>query len=225
MNQVDCLSRIDYLKNGYRLMQDIFDESEIRTLKLSIQENLKKNISKGDGVRVWSSTEMPDELKSLVYHPQIIAEIKSTLAVDAIEFLSCKVVFKSAEISYESPWHQDRMYWGGCEKCSTWIALDDATPENGCLRVIPGSHKSEVEHTKIESNSFKKRILDKHLENDLDVVMKAGDALLFSDLLIHGSHKNTSGKDRYSVIPTYRVAHIQDDSEVNKVLWKNPVLL
>jgi ectoine hydroxylase-related dioxygenase (phytanoyl-CoA dioxygenase family) len=42
------------------------------------------------------------------------------------------------------PWHQDGQYWPirPIATCSVWIALDDATPENGCMRYIPGSHKA-----------------------------------------------------------------------------------
>ena len=44
----------------------------------------------------------------------------------------------------EVPWHQDGQYWPirPLATCTAWIALDDSTPENGCLKIIPGSHKS-----------------------------------------------------------------------------------
>ena len=43
----------------------------------------------------------------------------------------------------KTPWHQDGEYWPirPLVTCSVWIAVDEATPKNGCLRVIPGSHR------------------------------------------------------------------------------------
>ena len=50
----------------------------------------------------------------------------------------CKPPFTGKAI----PWHQDGQYWPirPIATCSVWMALDDATPENGCMRFIPGSH-------------------------------------------------------------------------------------
>ena len=57
-----------------------------------------------------------------------------------VEFLSVKSVYKNKFTRFGSPWHQDWYYWKGANKISVWIALDDATPENGCLKMIAGSH-------------------------------------------------------------------------------------
>ena len=51
---------------------------------------------------------------------------------------------KPARIGREKPWHQDHAYFNlpmGTCIVSVWIALDEATPENGCMHVIPGSHR------------------------------------------------------------------------------------
>lgn len=143
-----------------------------------------------------------------------------------IELLSCKPVSKSKKVAHPSPWHQDWVYWFGAPKVSAWIALDNATIDNGCLRVIPGSHKfGLVPHEQFQERiGFDRRIPDdvveslcqKHQCTVVDVPIPAGHAIIFSDLLLHSSNANVTGADRYSLIPTYRDQAAKDESRV----WK-----
>ncbi len=50
---------------------------------------------------------------------------------------------KPARTGKETPWHQDGRYWPikPLAACTVWIALDRSLPENGCLRIVPGSHR------------------------------------------------------------------------------------
>src|SRR5687768_8116760 len=81
-----------------------------------------------------------------------------------LEFLSAKAVFKNAKTAFPSPWHQDWFYWEGPHKVSIWIALDDATPANGCLKFVPGAHKKVFEKKVVNETAFVNRIADKDLE-------------------------------------------------------------
>ena len=53
---------------------------------------------------------------------------------------------KPAFSGYATPWHQDGQYWPirPLATCSVWLAIDEATSENGCLRFIKGSHKEKI---------------------------------------------------------------------------------
>src|SRR5712692_718011 len=126
-----------------------------------------------------------------------------------IGFLSDKVVFKDRAVEYESPWHQDWAYWGGSHKISVWIALDEATPENGCLRILPGSHRAAVEHDQARNvPGFGNRLdpAERGLDMSRAVTLPAhpGTAIFFHDLTLHASLPNRSGKDRRALIITYR---------------------
>ncbi len=104
----------------------------------------------------------------------------------------------------ETPWHQDARYWPirPLATCSVWIALDASTPENGCLRVIPGTH----EERRIFGHETKDRgdyTLNKELaptEFDADqaqnVVLEPGQVSLHDAFLVHGSKPNRSDKRR-----------------------------
>src|SRR5712692_6625166 len=126
-----------------------------------------------------------------------------------IGFLSDKVVFKDQAVDYESPWHQDWAYWGGSHKISVWVALDEATPENGCLQILPGSHRAAVEHDQAQNVAgFGNRLdpAERGLDMSRAVTLPAhpGTGIFFHDLTLHASLPNRSGKDRRALIITYR---------------------
>ena len=111
---------------------------------------------------------------------------------------------KPARDGKKVPWHQDGRYWPirPLASCSVWIAIDDSNTENGCLRVIPGSHKVR-ELFKHERNPSDDLILPLELQQSefdettaVDLVLEAGQISLHDVFLVHGSESNTSGKSR-----------------------------
>lgn len=101
----------------------------------------------------------------------------------------------------KQPWgnptalHLDTPYWSFShpEALSIWIALDDATLENGCLFFIPGSHrKTSYEVTPIGKNMD--AIFDMYPElrtaPSIAAPMKAGSCSFHNGLCIHGAHAN-----------------------------------
>jgi ectoine hydroxylase-related dioxygenase (phytanoyl-CoA dioxygenase family) len=99
-----------------------------------------------------------------------------------------------------------------------WIALDDATEENGCLKIIPSSHKKLYTHDDLqeETNILFHRLVEDELEGESVVTteLRSGGALFFHDQLVHSSHPNRSGADRFCFIPTYRSADEPDSSTI-----------
>ena len=113
---------------------------------------------------------------------------------------------KPAGDGKETPWHQDGEYWPirPLATCTAWIAIDDSTPENGCLRVVPGSHndKTLLPHV-TEPGDF---TLFRSLEDDSaaeagarDVVLKRGQISIHDVYMIHGSRPNNSSKSRRGI--------------------------
>jgi phytanoyl-CoA hydroxylase len=145
--------------------------------------------------------------------PRLLDALDAILGPN-IEFLSDKVVYKSAATDYGSPWHQDWTYWHGTHKVSAWVALDPATPENGCLKLLPGSHRQAVAHDGDASDGkgFGNRLNPDVVDENQAVAapVQPGDAILFHDLTLHASYPNTTGKDRWSLISTFRAVTDED---------------
>jgi ectoine hydroxylase-related dioxygenase (phytanoyl-CoA dioxygenase family) len=110
-----------------------------------------------------------------------------------------------------TPWHQDGEYWPirPVATCTAWIAVDDSTTENGCLRVIRGSHKAKKlfkHHLNSGPGLALNQEIDKveYDERDaVDLVLKAGQISLHDVFLVHGSEPNTSAKPRRGMTLRY----------------------
>jgi ectoine hydroxylase-related dioxygenase (phytanoyl-CoA dioxygenase family) len=77
-----------------------------------------------------------------------IVDLVSGVIGDDVILWGCHVFCKPAGEGYETPWHQDGHYWPirPLATCTVWVALEPSTVENGCLRVIPGSHRDQQLH-------------------------------------------------------------------------------
>jgi chlorinating enzyme len=111
------------------------------------------------------------------------------------------------------PWHQDKSYWPDANSnpvITVWIPFVDSTEENGCLHLIPGTHKKRMIEHHAESysgTSYTEVSLDYVQQRKKQIValpMKAGSAVLFNDRLIHSSTPNNSNHVRWSVDLRYQ---------------------
>ena len=106
----------------------------------------------------------------------------------------------------EKPWHQDCAYFNyplGTTIIGVWISLDHASVENGCLHILPGTHREGP------VNHFKRRdwqICDTDVQTERDVVMPLapGGCLLWHGMTHHGSPTNPSQKMRRALQLHYR---------------------
>ena len=207
----------DFSRDGFAIARNLFERSEVQRLKLEcidILEAVKAETGAvaGHGVYVGLAARSP-VFQTAVGDARILDILESIYASD-IEFLSDKVVFKSETTTFASPWHQDWSYWYGAHKLSIWVALDDATVENGCLKLFPGSHKSAIIHDgdASDGNGFGNRLQPGAVDENRAVTAEiaAGGAVFFHDLTLHASHPNISGAERWVWIPTYRDAKAED---------------
>lgn len=111
---------------------------------------------------------------------------------------------KPAHNGKKTPYHQDGEYWPirPLATCTVWIAVDDATVENGCLKLIPGSHKDKRLMAHEQRNDPELTLQQELLPNEFDesiaedLVLEAGQMSLHDIYLAHGSEINTSDKPR-----------------------------
>ena len=97
----------------------------------------------------------------------------------------------------EVPWHQDRNYWPvePIVNVTAWIAVDPVTPSNGCLEVIPGSHRTVVPHVAAPPGKwFSEQADPRHVDpaGARRVLLEPGQFVLFNDRLLHRSAVNRS---------------------------------
>ena len=118
---------------------------------------------------------------------------------------------KPAKVGTKTPWHQDGEYWPiePLATCTVWIAIDASTSENGCLRVIPSSHRAKhlARHNVNSAEGLALNLeLDQSEFNEADahdIVLEPGQVSLHDVYLYHGSEANRSDKPRRGMTLRY----------------------
>ena len=135
----------------------------------------------------------------LAREPAIVDRVADLIGGD-IDVFGTKFFPKLPNGGTSTGWHQDNFYFGTDTDriVSCGIYLEDADVENGCLRVVPGSHRigEIVEHRSELSRHGSWTKVDE--AQAVDLVIPAGTVVLFSANLLHGAYDNHSRRTRYS---------------------------
>lgn len=118
---------------------------------------------------------------------------------------------KPAKTGSKTPWHQDGEYWPikPLATCTVWIAIDASTPANGCLQVIPGSHRAQTlaQH---QRNTAEGLALPLELDTStfdeskaVNITLEPGQISLHDVYLFHGSDANFSENSRRGMTLRY----------------------
>ncbi|WP_295791689.1 phytanoyl-CoA dioxygenase family protein [Mucilaginibacter sp.] len=231
MNTTITPAQVDfYQENGYVIIEDFLNSAELKLWREAVatavdERNGQKipgragKIGEDDGINkdseylakvfdqlinLWQTNE---KVKELMFNPAI-GEMAATLAqVDGIRIWHDQALFKKPWANPTS-WHLDTPFWSFSDRkaLSIWVALDDATFENGCLFFIPGSHKeTSFENPGIGRNmdsifnfypSFK-------TSPSVAAPMKAGSCSFHNGLTIHGAHANMTPGSRRAMTCAY----------------------
>ena len=135
--------------------------------------------------------------------PQILDMVEQLIGPD-FALWNSSFFAKPANGGHATPWHQDGEYWPitPLATCTVWIAIDSATIENGCLRVIPGSHRDKAllsHHTNFSDEVTLNQELDNHNYDESEahnITLEAGQISLHDVYLVHGSEANHSSHSR-----------------------------
>ncbi|HVL57137.1 MAG TPA: phytanoyl-CoA dioxygenase family protein [Burkholderiaceae bacterium] len=152
-------------------------------------------------------------LSDLIRHPRVLDAVEDLLGPDLLCWSSQFFSKPAGDAAYVS-WHQDATYWGlsSPDVVTAWIALTPSTPQSGCMRVIPGTHRRQVPH---EDRFDDKNLLSRGQEisvqvdqdQAVDVVLAPGQFSLHHVLLFHSSEPNRSALPRVGFavryIPTF----------------------
>jgi phytanoyl-CoA hydroxylase len=162
-------------------------------------------------------------LDRLVRSPEVVDIVEAVLGPD-VSLFHCKLLMKAARDGTVTPWHQDYSYWITDDNrplmLNCMLSIDDATPENGCIQMVPGSHRRGLmEHDR--AGKVFGRFLPGYFqprEDAVTVPMPAGSAIFFGPLVIHGSDANRSERDRRAVTIAYNVTGNGPPSTFREVL-------
>jgi hypothetical protein len=135
----------------------------------------------------------------LATHPAVLDAVEDVLGPNILIW-TVSIFPKHAHDPAYISWHQDGTYWGlsSTQVTTAWIALTDSTVENGCMRVVAGSHTSPIlphRETWAPDNLLSRGQeiqVDVDEKDATDVVLRAGEMSLHHVNIIHGSNANHS---------------------------------
>ena len=150
------------------------------------------------------------EFLALAMDPQILDAVEQLIGPDIILW-GCHVFCKPAGDGHETPWHQDGHYWPirPLATCTVWVALEESSTENGCLRVIPRSHLARLSHPHLHEDrpdmALQQRLADDSFDagTAVDLELQPGQMSMHDVYMIHGANANRSAKRRTGVALRY----------------------
>ncbi|REE70482.1 ectoine hydroxylase-related dioxygenase (phytanoyl-CoA dioxygenase family) [Paenibacillus taihuensis] len=213
-----------YNENGYLLVKGVFNKQEIIEMREAVDKIIDRAARANmDQNHQWQGDFLPpEELKKLVLkgfhdvqyhdaafmramvHPNMVA-VLSQLIGPNVQLHHSKMLVKPPENGAAFPMHQDHPYFphDNHTMLAASVHMDDADLENGCLHVIPGSHKQgPLQHVGRHYLNAK----EYPVSEGTPCIAEAGDVLFFNYLTIHGSPANKSERTRRNVLYQYRSA-------------------
>jgi hypothetical protein len=143
----------------------------------------------------------------LLWNPRFVRAAEQLLD-GPVRFWHDQLFCKPARHGGVVAWHQDYSYWTRTQPLAhltCWIALDDATTENGCLHYVPGSHRWPLlPITGLAGNMDEVRTVlnEEQLAEfrPVPIELKKGEATFHHALLMHGSYENRSDRPRRATV-------------------------
>ena len=210
-----------YREQGYLAMNGLFSPEDVAIAKEALADIVWRRVdnpkvgrqeepyyaSGGNDQRIddpelrirklWLFCQADPRLAGLAKHPHLLPLLDQLLG-PGHRMIQDMALLKPPFHGAEKPWHQDTAYFdytplGGV--IGVWIALDEATVENGCMQVIPGSHlQGPAQHYHVRDCQLADSRVD--VDGAVVVPLEPGGALFFSGLIHHGTPPNMSADRR-----------------------------
>ncbi|MFC4776624.1 phytanoyl-CoA dioxygenase family protein [Paenibacillus sp. GCM10023252] len=204
-----------FYEEGYFILENLFSSQEMDELteqidhyvnehneKLRLAEEAKEGVSRANEI-----TFTPHLVKKEAYFQKFCAhqkfvDLTTPILGGDVSLYWDQAVYKRPETAKDFPWHQDNGYGLVLseEYVTCWLALEDATIENGCIWVKPRTHKDGIVEHQITPIGWQCYFGD---DPGIPVELKKGSMVVFSSLLFHRSGPNVSDSVRKGYILQY----------------------
>lgn len=218
-----------YAHNGYLIAPGLLTTAELEELRQEATEIFRGNRGRVDGLLdptglndaevlgQYTAIHFPHKLSALIKrylsHPRIVNILTQIVGPN----LKCmqSMLFVKAPGKPGQSWHQDEFYIPTRDRSlvGAWIAIDDASVENGCLWIIPGSQRPGVIHRRVPCDDpefAEKNTIDvSGYERDsiIPVEVQRGAVVFFNGYTLHSSRRNKTARNfRMALVNHYMSA-------------------
>jgi phytanoyl-CoA hydroxylase len=221
--------KASFWENGFLPVHDVLSPEEVEALRkrteqiilgevpfpqqfMMIEPELAgRNVEEVPAIfrirKLWELTQHDPVFQEYARHPKIVEVVCDLLGPD-IKLYADQMLLKPPFHGSAKPYHQDSPYWPiePMELATCWMALDDATVENGCMRFLPGTHKlGPLEHHHLEGphivpegwEDMSKR------PDEVAVELKAGSCCFHHSLTLHETSPNRTPHPRRAMTTAY----------------------
>ena len=209
-----------FREDGFLIVEDLLDPAEVETLRKRAEwvasgqashipkENLQvePRVAQGelgadtyaDSLRKMNHLAFHDDtFQAHARNPKVLDIVESLLGPD-LKLYQDQILMKPPKVGSRQRYHQDMplgFHIDPPDMVTCWAALDDSTEENGCLRMLPGTHRFGI-IDKSEWEGYERKALAGDLPEERLLVMKAGSCSFHHGLILHCSQPNLSDRRR-----------------------------
>lgn len=211
-----------YRDNGYVILENFLDAGELAEWRQVTEEAVALRLRTTTGAGEHALRNVSDDpdsyyglvftqclrlaaiharMRELIYDPRIGRMGAELAGVDGLRVWHDQALFKPP-LGNPTAWHLDNPYWSfySRDALSIWIALDDATVENGCLWYVPGSHKTAEFHRNVGIGTNISELFRVYPEwrslGTVPAACAAGGAVWHNGLCAHGAGANMTNRPR-----------------------------
>jgi chlorinating enzyme len=207
-----------YRDRGYLKFGRIFDREEMDRLRNHVDDMIA-SLPPGKRPEAMDTPHFLDPwLFNYLADERVLDVIEDFIGPDIVLW-SSHFISKPGGDGKAVPWHTDGAYWGArldpMQVITLWLAVDESSRENGCMRVIPGSHLSRAGMEAYEPVDTSNNVFGAQLtsattagQEVADLELAVGECHFHDAWTVHGSMPNTSEKRRCGYTMRYMPAHV-----------------
>ena len=204
-----------YDATGYHFPIDVLSASEVAECRRQLEGyEARAGGPISGGMRHRSHVLFP-WINDVIRHPKILDAVEDVFGPNILCWNTSFFIKEPRDPGFVS-WHQDATYWGLStpDVMTVWLALSPANKVSGCMKFIPGTHKSQVQHADTFASdnllSRGQEIAVEVKEEEATLVeLKPGQASMHHVLLFHGSEPNQSDDRRIGLAIRYVPTHVK----------------
>jgi len=203
----------DYNRDGYVIVRNVLDADLIGEASAHVDWLIRNNPGRRPE-QLWQDLIPNDAFWVRLISDDRLLDVAQAFIGPDIALFASHYLSKPAGVGLPVLWHQDGSYWplDPMDVVTIWLAVDDSTPENGCMRVIPGTQHLKLQ--KLQASTDVKNVLESQIDPSfvdeskaVDVILKSGDLSVHHPNVIHGSNANTSPRRRCGLTIRYIPTH------------------
>ncbi len=219
-----------YEEQGFVTLEDVFPQADVRAINDEIERLMPEHGDRTANRPGWIlQLGLRSELLSGLARDERILSLIEDIVHPGIAVHSAKLVAKVPHSDIVCHWHQDEAFYTKPDdpkthsqtRMSIWVPLQDANEANGCMWVVPGSHRWGLQDFEIMDYGacIRKLTPEEYAdEHAIPVPLPAGSMLLFHGMLWHHSKGNSTDHVRRAFIVSYQEATVLSDNAQWKLI-------